>query len=219
VVRYIYYQGKVLFGYLLFMPILLLGGSTVVLLVNRADAELRPGYVLYIVEVFLPPLTMLLLTNIILKEKYEGTLELVVSRTSLPLLFVQRLSLILLYLALLLVVSLFTLDRYYASIGLAELLFVAAAPSLFLSALGTFVAHLTRETNVGYIGATAWWMLCLLDKELVEHPWAKYVFLFSRTFSSSNGVWVENKMVLLLMSVFLLVSNYLILCNTEHFVR
>jgi hypothetical protein len=219
VVRYIYYQGKVLLSYLLFLPVLVMGGSITVLLMEQANADVRPRYVLFLVEVCLPLLAMLLLNNIILKEKSDGTLELVASKTFLPRLFLQRFSLILLYLGLIVVVFLLILDSYYTSLALPELLLVAAAPSLFLSALGTLLTHLTRETSVGYIAATTWWMFCLLDKALAEHPWAKYVFLFSRTFSSGNGEWVQSKIVLLLLSIFLLAANYFTLRNTERFVR
>ncbi|MGH2542654.1 MAG: hypothetical protein ACRDIB_07650, partial [Ardenticatenaceae bacterium] len=100
--RYVTYQVKVLFGPLFYLLPLLLAGSLVALLLDNASRELRLGYVLYIVEVFLPPLAVLLITDLILKEKEEGTLELVAVKVSLPALFLRRLLLVWLYIGLLL---------------------------------------------------------------------------------------------------------------------
>lgn len=216
--RQLWYHIKVAFHYIFWMPAIAMVGSFVILKLTGAAPELRLSYTLIVMEVLAPPLNALLSAAIVSKENSEGTLEIAMTKVSLPHLFSLRFALTQAYMALTIFVVIFLFKQYYIAFDVLEIWCASFISSCFLACLGSTLANLSVDSNVGYIGAIAWWAINLVVQGLAQHPWLKYVYLFSRTFCFDQSIWTANKLTLLIAGVCLLGLNHLILRHPERFV-
>lgn len=216
--RQLWYHIKVAFHHLFWMPAIAMVGSFIMLRLARAASELRFGYMLIVMEVLAPPLDALLSTAIISRENSEGTLELAIAKVSLLRLFSLRFALVQAYMGLTILVVTFLFKQCYIAFDAFEIWFASFVSSFFLACLGSTLANLSVNSNVGYIGAIAWWAVNLILQGLAQHPWFRYIYLFSRTFSFEESIWTANKLTLLIACVCLLGLNYLALRHPERFV-
>lgn len=192
-------------------------GSLAILSDHTPDYNSRLRNVLIVLEVVFPMLGAVVTANLILTEREQQTLEFLAVRHSLTAIWVVRLTIMLVVMHSLLFAELLLLNWLYVELSITEMLITAGAPLLSLAGAASLLGVLSREVNVGYIGAALWWGLCLLSPRTAESVFGPYFFLFSRLFGFETE-WLLNKAALFSLGVFLLFVNGLLLWKGERLV-
>lgn len=201
----------------LVISFLLLGG--LVIITDRSpDVNLRTRNILIVVEVIFPMVTMLITTNLLLSEREQNTLEFIAVRRDIAEVWAIRMISWLLWIYLLLIIELLILDNLYVNFDIFNIIFIASAPAISLMGVGSLLGILFRDINVGYLGASLWWGLCLLSPSVARTVFGRYLFLFYSLFSSENK-WTSNKISLLGLGLTLIIiSGLLIRKNRERLI-
>ncbi len=132
-------------------------GSLAILTDHSPDHNSRLRNVLILLEVVFPMLGAVVTANLILREREQQTLEFLAVRRSLTAIWVVRLTIMLVVMHSLLFVELLLLNWLYVDLSSTEMLITAGAPLLGLAGTASLLGILSREVNVGYIGAALWW--------------------------------------------------------------
>ncbi len=179
--------------------------SLVITTGNSQDVNQRVQNSLIIVEVIFPMIALLVTANLLVIERENQTIEFVAVRRDLSEFWIFRILGWLLWILFILIVELIVLDNLYVNFGVGKLLFAAVGPALSLVGLGSFLAILSQDVNIGYLGASLWWGFCLLAPSSATAIFGRHFYLFYGLFISTSD-WSTNKISLLCIGVLLLIA-------------
>lgn len=188
----------------------LLLGSLVIITDRSPDVNLKIRNIFIVVEIIFPIVAMLITTNLLLSEREQNTLEFIAVRRDIAEVWTVRMISWLLWIHLLLLVELIILNNLYVNFDIANMLFAAIAPAMGLVGVGSLLGILFQDANVGYLGASLWWGLCLLSPSVARTVFGYYLFLFYSLFGSENR-WTINKISLFCLGLILIIISGLII--------
>jgi len=218
--RQIKYHIQIVWGFSFFLPPCLIAIS-VALFIVLTGPDGNVDRLMEASEVFLPLLSFVFSSPIIGKEKDRNAFELVASRPpSVFYLFLLRWAIVQFFFWFS-VAAVLGIACSFIELDVLQTLLIAFAPATFLSSLGCASANLTTDTNVGYLVPAIYWVASFWYGDLATHEWGQYVYLFSwaHRAQTETGIWQQNKLLLLLASICLLVSQHWVLKGYERFVK
>jgi len=96
-----------------------------------------------------------------------------------------------------------------------EMVLMYFPPALFLSSLALLCSLVFSTEHIATMICGTVWLLAMLLRSLLRFKYVEYVYLFIRFAGDQNGIWMFNKMILLLLSIILWGAIYW-LCQKKH---
>ncbi|MDD2959644.1 MAG: hypothetical protein PHR92_14175 [Lachnospiraceae bacterium] len=96
-----------------------------------------------------------------------------------------------------------------------EIMCIYFPPAFLLASLSALFNICYKQEHISTLICGVIWLLTMITKGLLRFPLAAYLYLFVRYAGIQNGVWFVNKVVLMVISLFLWGIIYII-CRREH---
>lgn len=104
-------------------------------------------------------------------------------------------------------------------IPLPEMLLTYLAPAFFLASLCAMFGLCLSAEHAAVLACGIIWLITLLTRSMLRFPLAEYVYLFIRFAGDQNGIWMLNKITLLLLGAALWGIIYLLSRNRSFLLR
>lgn len=103
-------------------------------------------------------------------------------------------------------------------IVLWEIALLYFPPAFFLSTLCVLCSICFSAEHIATLVSGTFWILTMLARSLLRIPGVEYIYLFIRYAGDMNGIWLINKMVLMLIGLVLWIATY-VLCKKRVFMK
>lgn len=100
-------------------------------------------------------------------------------------------------------------SRIRNEMPLWEMAFMYFAPALFLATLAMLLNLYFTQEHISTLICGVVWLVTMLIKSLLRLPGVEYVYLFIRYAGDQNGVWLANKIILLIICGIIWAGIYL----------
>lgn len=87
--------------------------------------------------------------------------------------------------------------------SLGEMALMYLSPALFLATLGALLNIFFVQEHISTLICGVIWLVTMLARSLLRFPGAEYFYMFIRYAGDQSGVWLVNKLVLVVVSLFL----------------
>lgn len=154
-------------------------------------------------EIFMP-LYMTIMCCEVVKTKTDPAVEnVLVNALSYFRLVVRRYILTFGIISILTLLYMYLVGTFFKSIDFITMALTFFAPSFFLSSFGLLFSFLLKNELTGSLAGGLLWLIQLMARGVMLKGTARFFFLFISFFSTINGIWAINRLVLILLAFIL----------------
>jgi len=108
------------------------------------------------------------------------------------------------------IICMLGLRLFILDFSLTEMFFIFMVTTFFFTSIGVFSSFLSKQPHVPAAVCGIIWLMTLMAQSMIRFPVVAYLYPLLRFADPDTGIWLENKMTLLAISICMWLSIYFV---------